>query len=412
MQKLLLAEWSVRLKPLYGPFHRDMLNLSWLVESLRSSMRSGFLMLQSEQGLEFVPVLEGKAEALRENFELISFYQTLENFVINAFSMYEKHYPPLYSDRPLWINLDSISFNTREFFKKLQDFEVTGYLEVENRVKLRKGHFLLQKGFVLGGEYGGLKGLEALRVAIEDMEKEVCYLRVYELPEELVAFFVSPYELVAVYESIGKYKLKSYEGYSLLVGVSPDRYEYALYCEGESLSEHIKDEHPFYELYITPTISSHVEPIDPTNLVRVESKIRTVNYDPNLSIIYFCPACWSSVSKDDVVCPACGYDLMEFHQLPYEYKLIMALEHPVKEMRKNVIYTIGKKDLKEAIPHLEVIINKETDPLILMEVVDALSKMTSPEAIRLLRLLAQHRYPIVRSKALIHLNRRLKNATA
>jgi len=117
-------------------------------------------------------------------------------------------------------------------------------------------------------------------------------------------------------------------------------------------------------------------------------------------ITYFCPACWKVISEEDIICPYCGYDLRDFNQLPYEQKLLMGLEHPITEMKLNVIYIIGMKNLKEAIPHLERMINKETNPIVLMQIVDALAKMTHSEALELLRKLALHRYPLVRSKAM------------
>ncbi|MCS6958194.1 MAG: hypothetical protein RMK75_07060 [Aquificaceae bacterium] len=54
MQELLLANYSLKLKPLYGPFHRDMVNLSWLFEAVRNSLRSGYFMFQSLDGFSFL----------------------------------------------------------------------------------------------------------------------------------------------------------------------------------------------------------------------------------------------------------------------------------------------------------------------------------------------------------------------
>jgi len=116
-------------------------------------------------------------------------------------------------------------------------------------------------------------------------------------------------------------------------------------------------------------------------------------------ITYFCPACWKVISEEDIICPYCGYDLRDFQQMPYEYKLLMGLNHPVTEMRLNVIHVIGMKNLKEAIPQLENMINKETNPIVLMHIVDALARMSHPEALELLSKLALHRYSLVRSRA-------------
>lgn len=396
-----------------GPFHRDMLNLSWLLESVRSSLKSGYFMVQKPQDLGFLPVLEGKPYGeLPEDFELISFYQATENFLIHAFGMYERHRIPLYSDRPLWINLESINFNIREFFKKLIDFEVTGYMVVENRVKLIKGIVLLQKGFVLYVDYAGLKGLDALKTLIEDLSKDTCILRVYELSEELLSLMILEPELAGVYEEYQAVPLRVLNSTLLLVSVSAEKYGYKVLMQGEEVySEGFEEDSPFYELYVVSFGNTNVEPIDVLSIIEEKNKLKVVKYDPEHPILYFCPACWSVVSKDDKVCPNCGYDLTEFHNLPYEYKLIMALEHPVKDMKRNVIYTVGRKDLEMALPHLEIMINRETDPIILMEIADALSRMSSPEAVRLLRELAKHRYPVVRSRANMHLHKRLRNAS-
>ncbi|MCS6998405.1 MAG: HEAT repeat domain-containing protein [Aquificaceae bacterium] len=411
MQGLLLAEYSLKLKPIYGPFHRDMLNFSWLIEAIRSSLRSGYFMFQSVEGFEFLPVLEGKVEGeIPNDFELVSFFATLENFVINAFGLYEKHWLPLYSEKPLWINLESINFNLREFFRKLADFEVTGFMLVDNRVRLTRGYLILQKGAVVRVQYGGEVGESGLKRFLEEMGRDVCTIRVYELGEELVAFLLMNYELVGSYRNYEAIPLDKVDGTAMVVSVSPERYGYAVFFQGQEMfREGFDEEAPFYELMVSTDPSATAEPIDPLIFLQEDQHIRMVKHDPEHPILYFCPACWSVVSKDDRICPNCGYDLTEFHHLPYEYKLIMALEHPVKEMKKNVIYTVGRKDLEVAIPHLEIMIARETDPLVLMEVADALSRMSSPEATRLLRMLAQHQYPVVRSRANLHLRKRLRD---
>lgn len=411
MQRLLLAEYSLNSKPLYGPFHRDMLNLSWLVESIRSSLRSGYFMFQKLGELHFVPVLDGRPEGeLPEDFDLVSFYQSLENFLVHAFGLMEKHRLPLYSERPIWVNLESINFNIREFFRKLVDFEVTGYMLVENRVKLIKGTLLLQKGLIVGAEYAGLKGVEALKRLLDDLSVDLCLIKVYELSEEILSLMVSDPQLLGVYEEHNDSRLSSMDNTLLLVSVSPERYGYKVYLQGEEVySEGFEEDAPLFELFAVDPSRVSVEPLDALSMIEEGKSLRIVKYDPEHPILYFCPACWSTVSKGDKKCPHCGYDLEEFHNLPYEYKLIMALEHPVKEMKKNVIYTVGKKDLEMALPHLELMIIRETDPIILMEIADALSRMSSPEATRLLRELSQHRYPVVRSRALMHLSKKLRD---
>ncbi|MDW8067026.1 MAG: HEAT repeat domain-containing protein, partial [Aquificaceae bacterium] len=376
------------------------------------SLRSGYFMFQSLDGFSFLPVLEGNFEGKPpEDFEMVSFFSTTENFVAHAFGLHDRCKLPLYSEKPLWVNLESINFNIREFFKKLLDFEVTGFITIDNRIKLKSGYVLLERGMVVKVNYGQMCGQEGLRSLLEDLSADVCTLRVYELPAELLAFLLPNYELAGLYQNFENVPLENISGTILLVSVSPEKYGYLVYSDGkEVFREGFETDAPFYELMVASPQSTLLEPLNPLSFLTEDRQLRIVKYDPTHPIIYFCPACWSVISKDDSVCPNCGYDLTEFHNLPYEYKLIMALEHPVKDMKKNVIYTIGRKDLEIAIPHLEVLIAKETDPLVLLEIADALSRMSSPEAMRLLRTLAQHRYPVVRSRAILHLRKRLKIA--
>lgn len=408
MKELLLAEYSLKLRPLHGPFHRDFLNLPWLLEAIRSTLRSGFLLLQREDGLDFVPVISGVIKGeMPGNFEMISFYSTLENFVMDAFKLEEKRQIPLYSEKPIWVNLESIKFNLREFFRKLLDFEVTGYMVVENRVRLIKALLLLHKGQIMRVEYEGMYGINALKRLLDDMKREVCVIRVYEMPEDLLSLLLLDMEYSKTYENYEVPNAVDAGGVTLIVSVTPERYGYIAYAGGSEVFRNGFEEAPFYELFTSTLATPSAEPIDVFSLLAEGGNMRVMKYNPEHPIIYFCPACWSIISKDDSVCPNCGYDLKEFHNLPYEYKLIMALEHPMKDMRKNVIYTIGRKSLELALPHIELMISRETDPLVLMEIADALSRMSSPEATRLLRQLALHRYAVVRSRALMHLQRKL-----
>ncbi|MFN3598700.1 MAG: HEAT repeat domain-containing protein [Aquificaceae bacterium] len=405
MQKLLLVNHLLSLKPLYGPFHRDILNLSWLLESVKSSMRTGCFLFQRLGEPFLLPVLEGKAFGeIAEDFELVTFYPTTENFLIHAFGLHERYRLPLYSDKPLWVNLESINFNTREFFKKIIDFETTGYMAVENRVKLEKAYLILYRGGIFWISYRGQEGKEALKSLLEDLSEEVCTIRVYELPEEIISLMLSNLELVGVYKDISSFPLESV---NLVVSVSPQKYGYEVYLEKEKVFYYgFEEGAPFYELFVVRSMHT-LEPLDVFSLLEKGHSLKVVKHDPNNPVLYFCPACWNVIGREDKVCPNCGYSLEEFHNLPYEYKLIMALEHPVKEMKRNVVYTIGRKDLEIALPHFEVMISRETDPIVLMEIVDALSRMSSPKAFELLRSLAQHPYPVVRSRAVMHLQRRL-----
>ncbi len=112
-------------------------------------------------------------------------------------------------------------------------------------------------------------------------------------------------------------------------------------------------------------------------------------------IHFFCPNCWKSISDRIIICPYCRYDLRDFNSLSYEEKLILSLKHPVKEIRRLIIFIIGLKKLKKAITEFSTMINEEEDPIILMEIVKALRNINSNEAKEMLGKLKFHRFPII-----------------
>lgn len=112
-------------------------------------------------------------------------------------------------------------------------------------------------------------------------------------------------------------------------------------------------------------------------------------------IHFFCPSCWNEIPEETVFCPICGYDLREYTQLDYEQKLICALKHPIKEIKRNVIFLIGLKRISEAIPELRKMIEREEDPILLMEIAKALRKINTQESMKILRELEAHKFPII-----------------
>jgi len=66
-----------------------------------------------------------KAEA-SEHFEMLSFYKSTRNFIRHNFQLPIPPEVPLCKVEPVWVNLESISFNIKEFFKKLEHYSFDG----------------------------------------------------------------------------------------------------------------------------------------------------------------------------------------------------------------------------------------------------------------------------------------------
>jgi hypothetical protein len=64
------------------------------------------------------------------------------------------------------------------------------------------------------------------------------------------------------------------------------------------------------------------------------------------NFVFFCPMCWNTINQDDIVCTHCGYNLENFIKLPYETKLIIALNHPIADYRITALNVIKSKKLE------------------------------------------------------------------
>jgi hypothetical protein len=264
-----------------------------------------------------------------------------------------------------------------------------------------------------------LKGEEALKQIINSLSENVCLMNLYQLEDIVLSFLLSEPKVVSVSWHLEDAQYfcqelsKSHVGLPiLLVSVSMQDYGYRVFMDGYVIYQTSFDEEAdVFEVYLVSQVKQF-DILNPYDYIEEGSKLKILKSNPGSTIIYFCPACWSVISEKDKVCPNCGYDLTDFHNMPYEYKLLMGLEHPVVEMRTNVIHTVGMKDLKLALPQLEHMINKESNPMVLMAIVDALGRMSHPEAIELLRKLSNHTYPIIRSRARYILGKKLRMSTS
>jgi len=342
-------------KPAFGPIHREAVNLSWILEIHSSSLQTGFYVFQSLEQTHFLPMVDGALWGnLPEYFEMLSFYKSTKNFLIHNFQLPISPDIPLCKGEPIWVNLESLSFNIKEFFKKLEHFATTGFVEVEDRVKREKGYIFLQNGLIVDAKIKQQRGEEALKQIINSLSENVCLINLYQLEDIALSFLLSDPKVVSVSWNLEdaqdfcqELSKRHMELPLLLVSVSMQDYGYRVFMDG-------------YVIY--------------------------------------------QASFDEKA------DVFEVH-LVSQIKQFMGLEHPVVEMRINVIHTVGMKDLISALPQLEHMANKESNPMLLMAIVDALGRMSHPEAIELLRKLSNHTYPVIRSRARYMLDKKFTHKT-
>ena len=59
------------------------------------------------------------------------------------------------------------------------------------------------------------------------------------------------------------------------------------------------------------------------------------------SSIAFCPHCYALITAGDAQCPICGADLQEWHAKGYVERLVLALNHPLADVRMRAIIALG-----------------------------------------------------------------------
>lgn len=122
-------------------------------------------------------------------------------------------------------------------------------------------------------------------------------------------------------------------------------------------------------------------------------------------IYYFCPFCWEELKDNLIICPNCNSDLRKFSSMPFEEKLIYALKHPVREIRKTAIFIIGLKKMRSAIKELEKILIYEEDSIMIIEILNSLKNIGTEEAMEIIERFKFHSSSLISSyinKFLVH----------
>jgi len=235
-----LLDLLKKAKPVFGPIHREAVNLSWILEIHSSSLQTGFYVFQSLEQTHFLPMVDGALWGnLPEYFEMLSFYKSTKNFLIHNFQLPVSPDIPLCKGEPVWVNLESLSFNIKEFFKKLEHFATTGFVEVEDRVKREKGYIFLQNGLIVDARIKQQRGEEALKQIINSLSENVCMINLYQLEDITLGFLLSDPKVVSV-----SWNLEDAQDFcqelsrrhmglpTLLVSVSMQDYGYRVFMDG------------------------------------------------------------------------------------------------------------------------------------------------------------------------------------
>lgn len=117
-------------------------------------------------------------------------------------------------------------------------------------------------------------------------------------------------------------------------------------------------------------------------------------------ITYYCPNCWRTLRGNETHCSDCHFDLHQYMDLPYEKKLLLALNHPVPSRRVIAIEILGKRGSTDCLDAFEqLLLRPGEDFYTLSAVIDALTHIDHPRAEQLLKLAVHNRSSLISKKA-------------
>ena len=117
-------------------------------------------------------------------------------------------------------------------------------------------------------------------------------------------------------------------------------------------------------------------------------------------LTYYCPNCWSELVEGETVCPACGFEVVEFDAYSFEEKLLAALHHSVPERRNMAAQILGNRASQRGLIEFEKIIDSgEIDYFFLRAILLATVKIEHPNRLIILHKASRHSSDLVANLA-------------
>lgn len=129
-------------------------------------------------------------------------------------------------------------------------------------------------------------------------------------------------------------------------------------------------------------------------------------------VTYFCPKCWTVIEKNTNVCPSCGFEMDDVHQMDYETKLLSALFHTIPERRIMAAQILGNRQCIRALPIFkDILTGEERDYFFLRAVLLATAKIQHPDRFTILKQAMQHPSKLISDLASELIDQLLKDQT-
>lgn len=97
-------------------------------------------------------------------------------------------------------------------------------------------------------------------------------------------------------------------------------------------------------------------------------------------MVFYCPICWSEISKEEQSCQHCRADLVTADGRPMVEKLCAALRHPEPETAMRAAWILGERREEVAVPELIRILETTQDGFLAEAAAEALGKIRDSRA--------------------------------
>ncbi|MGC8587528.1 MAG: HEAT repeat domain-containing protein [Hydrogenobaculum sp.] len=306
----------------------------------------------------------------------------------------------------MWISSTDTRADFSEVLESIKADKLSGFLEVKSKFLGVDSFLYFKNGDTVNAKFGDLYQEPAISFLVQKISDKMVNMNFYKLSEEMVEIYASAHKLLYLQEDE---VIKSLDfGLDLknmiVQGMFPSGY-FQIYIEnGKKIFQILNDEvvdsieiyEPFYLAVfsleftkIAIDVSDFVKSYKPANI-----RLKPTSADKNF--VFFCPMCWNAVNQEDKICPHCGYNIEDFIRLPYETKLIIALNHPIADYRITALNVIKAKNVKMAIPFVKDIILKEDNPMVIQAAINTLMVLDEKACEFLKKVLKEHEYKTIK----------------
>lgn len=311
----------------------------------------------------------------------------------------------------IWLSSTDTRFDIKKTLQDIYELELSGFLEIHSKFLDIKSFMYFRNGQLLNVRFNDFENEEAITLLFDNITEKLVKVNFYVLPEHIINIYAYTHHLEYIEEDENIkdiFSLSRSDEKVLYQGMFPSGY-FQIYKENGNILFYILNDklvnkldiyEPFYlamfslkENTINLNILDFIKFYKPADIL-----LKPTSIDKNF--IFFCPFCWNAVPQTATECPFCRANIANFTNLPYEVKLIIALNHPIADYRITALNVIKAKKIYMAKPFIKSLAINDNNPHVLQAALNTLIELGKEDSCGFLKYLSEnHEYSLVRNYA-------------